>query len=65
MQQNDDNKKNKNDNIKEFLILIIAEILTSNSVGTQSYLFGSNQDNNRGSNFITKKKFAWYTRKWN
>ena len=26
------------------------------SVGTQLFLLGSNQDNNHGSNFITKKK---------
>ena len=36
----------------------IAEILTSNSVGTQLFFLGCNQDNNRGSNFITKKKIC-------
>ena len=35
-----------------------AEILTSNSVGTQLFFLGSNQDNNHGSNFITKKKIC-------
>ena len=34
----------------------IAEILTSNSVGTQWFFLGCNQDNNHGYNFITKKK---------
>ena len=41
----------------------IAEILTSNSVGTQSFFLGCNQDNIGGSNFITKKKFAWFYQK--
>ena len=36
----------------------IAEILTSNSVGTQLLFLGCNQDNNSGSNFITKKKIC-------
>ena len=36
----------------------IAEILTSNSVGTQSFFIGCNQDNIGGSNFITKKKIC-------
>ena len=35
-----------------------AEILTSNSVGTQLLFLGCNQDNNSGSNFITKKKIC-------
>ena len=35
-----------------------AEILTSNSVGTQLFILGCNQDNNPGSNFITKKKIC-------
>jgi hypothetical protein len=34
----------------------LAEILTSNSVGTQLFFLGCNQDNNPGSNFINKKK---------
>ena len=34
----------------------LAEILTSNSVGTQLFFLGCNRDNNHGSNFITKKK---------
>ena len=36
----------------------IAKILTSNSVGTQLSFLGCNQDNNPGSNFITKKKIC-------
>ena len=36
----------------------IAEILTSNSVGTQLYFLGCNQDNNHDYNFITKKKIC-------
>ena len=36
----------------------LAEILTSNSVGTQLLFLGCNQDNNSGSNFITKKKIC-------
>ena len=36
----------------------IAEILTSNSVGTQLFFLGCNQDNNPGSNFINKKKIC-------
>ena len=35
-----------------------VEILTSNSVGTQGFFLGCNQDNNRGYNFITKKKIC-------
>ena len=44
----------------EFKILVLsqAEILTSNSVGTQLLFLGCNQDNNSGSNFITKKKIC-------
>ena len=42
------------ENIKKTL----AKILTSNSVGTQLFFLGSNQDNNRGYNFITKKKIC-------
>ena len=37
---------------------ILAEILTSNSVGTQLFFLGCNQDNNPGSNFINKKKIC-------
>ena len=33
-----------------------AEILTSNSVGTQLFFLGCNQDNNPGSNFTYKQK---------
>ena len=40
------------------LILSLAEILTSNSVGTQLFFLGCNQDNIGGSNFITKKKIC-------
>ena len=36
----------------------VAEILTSNSVGTKLFFLGCNQDNNCGSNFITKKKIC-------
>ena len=36
----------------------LAEILTSNSVGTQLFFLGYNQDNIGGSNFITKKKIC-------
>ena len=39
-------------------ILTRAEILTSNSVGAKLFFLGCNQDNNRGSNFITKKKIC-------
>ena len=35
-----------------------AEILTFNSVGAKLIFLGCNQDNNRGSNFITKKKIC-------
>ena len=35
-----------------------AKILTSNSVGTHLFFLGCNQDNNPGSNFITKKKIC-------
>ena len=35
---------------------LIVEVLTSNSVGTQLFFLGCNQDNNPGSNYITKKK---------
>ena len=35
-----------------------AKILTSNSVGTQLFFLGCNQDNIGGSNFITKKKIC-------
>ena len=38
----------------------IAEILTSNSVGTQLSFLGCNQDNIGGSNFITKKKICLF-----
>ena len=38
--------------------MIEAEILTSNSVGTQLFFLGCNQDNNPGSNFINKKKIC-------
>ena len=41
----------------------LAKILTSNSVGTQLFFLGCNQDNIGGSNFITKKKFAWFYQK--
>ena len=34
----------------------LAEILTSNSVGTQLFFLGCNQDNDPGSNFVTKKE---------
>ena len=37
---------------------IVAEILTSNSVGTLLFFLGCNQDNTGGSNFITKKKIS-------
>ena len=36
----------------------IAEVLTSNSVGTQLFFLDCNQDNIGGSNFITKKKIC-------
>ena len=36
----------------------LAEILTSNSVGTKKNFFGCNQENNHGSNFIIKKKIC-------
>ena len=35
-----------------------AEILTSNSVGRKSFFLGCNQEDNRGSNSITKKKIC-------
>jgi hypothetical protein len=35
---------------------MVAEILTSNSVGSQWFFLGCNQDNNY--NFITKKKIC-------
>ena len=38
--------------------LAIAQILTSNSVGTQLFFLSCNQDNNHGFNFITKKKIC-------
>ena len=41
-----------------YIILTLAEILTSNSVGTQLFFLGCNQDNIGGSNFITKKKIC-------
>ena len=41
-----------------FFKMIIAEILTFNSVGTQLFFLGCNQDNIGGSNFITKKKIC-------
>ena len=37
---------------------ILAEILTSNSVGAKLFFLGCNQDNNHGSNFISKKKIC-------
>ena len=37
---------------------LLAEILTSNYVGTQWFFLGCNQDNNRGFNIITKKKIC-------
>ena len=47
---------------KEYLCLIgnntLAKILTSNSVGTQLFLLGYNQDNIVDSNFMTKKKIC-------
>ena len=36
----------------------LSEILTSISVGTQWFFLGCSQDNNRGYNFITKKKIC-------
>ena len=36
----------------------VAEILTSNSVGTKLFFLGCNLDNNHGSNFIIKKKIC-------
>ena len=53
----------KNSSIKKFLegfgqFLTSAEILTSNSVGTQLFFLGCNQDNIGGSNFIIKKKIC-------
>ena len=38
--------------------MTVAEILTSNSVGTQLLFLVCNQDNNSGSKFITKKKIC-------
>ena len=38
--------------------MTLAEILTSNSDGTQLFFLGCNQDNNPGSNFITKKNIC-------
>ena len=43
----------------------LAEILTSNSLGTQLFFLGCNQDNVGGSNFITKKNLLGSTRKGN
>ena len=40
----------------------LAEILTSNSVGTQLFSLGFKQDNNRG--IITKKKICSIHQKW-
>ena len=52
----------KNEDVKEGLSQnwkkAIAEILTSNSVGTKLFFLGCNQDNNHGSNSITKKKIC-------
>jgi hypothetical protein len=45
-------------NINKFLVHTVAEILTSNSVGTQLFFLGCNQGNIGGSNFITKKKIC-------
>jgi hypothetical protein len=39
-------------------VMTEARILTSNSVGAQLFFLGCNQDNNHGSNFITKKKIC-------
>ena len=36
----------------------LAEILTSNSVGTKLFFLGCNLDNNHGHNFITKMKIC-------
>ena len=36
----------------------LAEILTSNSVGTQLFFLGCDLEKNPGSNFITKKKIC-------
>ena len=44
--------------LRLILFTSIAEILTSNSVGTQLFFLGCNQDNIGGSNFITKKKIC-------
>ena len=43
--------------------LSLAEILTSNSVGTQCFFLSCNLDNNRGYNFITKKKICFVHQK--
>ena len=45
---------------KMFLSYLLSktEILASNSVGTQLFFLGRNQDNIGGSNFITKKKIC-------
>ena len=53
--------KNQQENYLNFwwffsFVQSIAEILTSNSVGTQLFFLGCNQDNNCGSNFMTKKE---------
>ena len=56
--------KNKDWKVKEGIhpknhfIKSLAEILTSNSVGTQLFFLGCDLDNNPGSNFITKKKIC-------
>ena len=42
----------------DFVLITIAELLTSNSVGTQLFFLGCNQDNNPDFNFITKKKIC-------
>ena len=39
-------------------VATVAEILTSNFVGTQSFFLGCNQEKNRGYNFITKTKLV-------
>ena len=43
---------------KKWVYRLLAEILTSNSVGTQLFFLGCNQDNIGGSNFISKKKIC-------
>ena len=49
-------KSQKNDSKFSTKTKTIAEILTSNSVGTQLFFLGCDLDKNLGSNFITKKK---------